>query len=55
MQLKQILKVTLSLIHLRTFGDIAITTDLAYVSTVTYMTTDLGHVRARFRGEKPLN
>ena len=35
MQLKQILKVTLSLIQLRTFGDIAITTDVAYVSTVT--------------------
>ena len=37
MQLKQILKVTLSLIQLRTFGDIAITTDLAYVSTVTFI------------------
>ena len=37
MQLKQILKVTLSLIQLRTFGDIATTTALAYVSTVTFI------------------
>ena len=35
MQLKQILKVTLNLIQLRTYGDIATTTALAYVSTVT--------------------
>ena len=42
MQPKQILKVTPSLIQLRTSGDIAFTTDLAYVSTVTYMVlTDL--------------
>ena len=37
MQLKQILKVTLYLIQIRTIGDIATTTALAYVSTVTFM------------------
>ena len=35
MQLNQILKVTLNLIQLRTYGDIAIKTNLAFVSTVT--------------------